>query len=181
MKQLAMVIVVAISVAVPRQASGFVPEPDGFRGEPYRGPVPATLSGAQVIDDAAVHALWISAGAAFVDVLPRSPKPEGLPEGTLWHEPARQSIPGAIWLPNIGYQTLSRAKAALLAAGLAHAAGGDPSAPIVIFCLSECWMSWNAARRAVEAGYTRVFWYPEGTDGWAAQGWTLAPATPYRP
>ncbi|MDP2740597.1 MAG: PQQ-dependent catabolism-associated CXXCW motif protein, partial [Pseudorhodobacter sp.] len=49
--------------------------------------------------------------------------------------------------------------------------GGDPERPVVFFCLSDCWMSWNAATRALNYGYTRVFWYPLGTDGWAAQGY----------
>ena len=53
-------------------------------------------------------------------------------------------------------------------AGLETATGGDKSRPLVFFCLAECWMSWNAAKRALEDGHQAVFWYPEGTDGWAA-------------
>jgi PQQ-dependent catabolism-associated CXXCW motif protein len=44
----------------------------------------------------------------------------------------------------------------------------------------ECWMSWNAAKRAVALGYARVHWYPDGTDGWAAAGLPLAEARPHR-
>jgi rhodanese-related sulfurtransferase len=29
-------------------------------------------------------------------------------------------------------------------------------------------MSWNAARRAVEWGYSNVVWFPGGTDAWEA-------------
>jgi rhodanese-related sulfurtransferase len=29
-------------------------------------------------------------------------------------------------------------------------------------------MSWNAAKRAVSWGYTAVYWYRDGTDGWEA-------------
>ena len=39
-------------------------------------------------------------------------------------------------------------------------------------------MSWNAAKRALALGYTRVAWYPEGTDGWAADGLPLEARTP---
>ena len=39
-------------------------------------------------------------------------------------------------------------------------------------------MSWNAAKRALSYGYSRVYWYPEGTDGWAAAGGELTEATP---
>lgn len=180
MSRLAMAVAVALHLSAGT-AAGFVPEPDGYRGPPYRAPVPTTLAGAQLVDDAGAHELWRGARAAFVDVLPRSPKPEGLPAGTVWHEAARQSIPGALWLPNTGYEALTADEAALLAAGLVHATGGDPAAPIVIFCLADCWMSWNVARRAVEAGYSAVFWYPGGTDGWVEQGWPLEPVAPFQP
>ncbi len=43
--------------------------------------------------------------------------------------------------------------------------------PVLFFCLAECWMSWNAAKRALEYGYSNVFWYPEGTDGWRFEEW----------
>jgi rhodanese-related sulfurtransferase len=41
-------------------------------------------------------------------------------------------------------------------------------------------MSWNAAKRALEMGYRRVVWYPDGTDGWQAAGYALADAKPLR-
>ena len=43
---------------------------------------------------------------------------------------------------------------------------GDKAALLVIYCLADCWMSWNAAKRALAYGYTNVAWYPDGTDGW---------------
>lgn len=162
-------------------AGAGVPEPEGFRGEPYRAPVPATLAGATVIGDAEARALWEGGEAGFVDVLPRTPRPEGLPEGTLWRDPVHETIPGALWLPNVGYEALSEAEAGYLASGLAAASGGDADRPLVVFCLAECWMSWNAAKRAVAAGHTRVLWYPDGIDGWRLNGWPLAPAEPFVP
>jgi rhodanese-related sulfurtransferase len=39
-------------------------------------------------------------------------------------------------------------------------------------------MSWNAAKRAVAAGYAAVAWYPEGTDGWQDAGLPLIEARP---
>ena len=47
---------------------------------------------------------------------------------------------------------------------------GDRSRKIVIYCLADCWMSWNAAKRAIEYGYRSVYWYPGGTDHWTAAG-----------
>ncbi|WP_102106543.1 PQQ-dependent catabolism-associated CXXCW motif protein [Oceaniglobus roseus] len=141
-------------------------EPDDYRQDEYRGPVPVSITGGTVVDSDAAYALWKTDRVAFVDVLPRAPKPKGLPEGTIWREKPRNSIPGAIWLPNVGYGRLADVTAAYFRAGLEKATGGDIDAPVLFFCLNECWMSWNAARRALEYGYTHVFWYPEGTDGW---------------
>jgi PQQ-dependent catabolism-associated CXXCW motif protein len=50
--------------------------------------------------------------------------------------------------------------------GLAAATGNEPSHPLVFFCLRHCWMSWNAAKRAIDDGYTSVSWFADGTDGW---------------
>ena len=50
--------------------------------------------------------------------------------------------------------------------GLAKATHGDRARLVVLYCLADCWMSWNAAKRAMTIGYTNVTWYPDGTDGW---------------
>ena len=132
----------------------------------YRGPVPATLAGATVVDDDAAYALWKTGRVAFIDVLPRAPKPANLPKGTLWREKKRLSIPGAVWLPNVGYGRLADETDAYFRRHLDRVTEGNPDHPILVFCLAGCWMSWNAAKRALEYGYTRVFWYPDGSDGW---------------
>jgi PQQ-dependent catabolism-associated CXXCW motif protein len=54
--------------------------------------------------------------------------------------------------------------------GLTQASAGDQSHVLVFYCLENCWMSWNAAKRAMTLGYTHVAWYRDGTDGWEAQG-----------
>lgn len=154
-----------------------VPEPDGYRGEPYRAPVPDTLAGAQVIDAAGALALHAD-GAAFLDVLPRKARPEGLPPDTIWNEPAHLSIPGAVWLWDTGYQALSPPEEARLRDGLTRAQADDPDRPLVIFCRADCWMSWNAARRAVEWGFAPVLWFPGGTEAWQEAGGDLVPLTP---
>lgn len=159
-----------------------VPEPDAYRGEPYRAPVPATLRGAQVINAAQAIALHAEGQAVFLDILPRKARPEGLPEGTVWREPPHQTIPGALWLWNTGYERLDPEEQARLRAGLEQATGGDPDAPVVFFCRADCWMSWNAARRAVEWGYGAVIWFPGGTEDWQeAGGPELVPAPPFEP
>lgn len=143
-----------------------VPEPESYRMDHYRAPVPATLRGAQVVDAEAAYDMWHSGSAAFIDVLPRAPKPENLPEGTIWYDKPRQSIPGALWLPNVGYGAIAEETAEYFKRGLATATDGDKDHPVVIFCLADCWMSWNAAKRALDYGYSRVLWMPDGTDAW---------------
>ncbi|MDO5631886.1 MAG: PQQ-dependent catabolism-associated CXXCW motif protein [Paracoccus sp. (in: a-proteobacteria)] len=150
-------------------AAAQVPEPDVFRGEPYHAPVPATLKGARVIDGAQAIDLH-EQGVPFLDTMPRTTRPEGLPAGTIWRQPRHLTIPGAVWLYDTGYQRLSPAEQVRLESGLDAASAGDKSVPMVIFCRADCWQSWNAARRAVQLGYSGVIWFPSGSDGWLAAG-----------
>src|SRR5262249_5118815 len=136
------------------------------RNENYRAPVPATLAGARVLTTEQAEAIWRSTSGVFVDVLPQAPKPPNLPAGTVWRDKPRLNIPGSIWLADTGYGTLAAATEDYLRNGLARASGGDLTRPLVIYCQTDCWMSWNAAKRAQSYGYSNVAWYPEGTDGW---------------
>ena len=48
---------------------------------------------------------------------------------------------------------------------------GDNNTPIVTYCANpECWMSYNAALRAINAGYTNVQWYRGGLEAWQRAG-----------
>ena len=44
-------------------------------------------------------------------------------------------------------------------------------------------MSWNAAKRALAAGYRNVMWFRDGTDGWQELGYPLVDVSkePERP
>ncbi|QRM57548.1 PQQ-dependent catabolism-associated CXXCW motif protein [Sinorhizobium sp. BG8] len=151
-------------------AADVVPEPDGFRTENYRASIPATLKGATVISTEEASALWREKGALFVDVLPHDPKPAKLPAGTIWKEKIREDIPGSVWLANVGYGILNKETESYFEEGLRSHAGDDKNTKIVFYCMNNCWMSWNAAKRAVAWGYTSVLWYPLGTDGWTEAG-----------
>ena len=156
----------AILVAAAGAATADVAEPDGYRLENYRSPTPATLRGARVIGTDEAETIWRSHAASFVDVLPRPPRPRDLPAGTLWRDKPRANIPGSIWLPDTGYGELAPSMAGYFAKGLDKATHGDRARMLVLYCLADCWMSWNAAKRALALGYSNVAWYPEGTDGW---------------
>jgi PQQ-dependent catabolism-associated CXXCW motif protein len=169
---------VALLLAAAGVRAADVTEPDGYRLDNYRSPTPATLRGAKVIVTGEAENIWRSHTASFVDVLPRPPRPRNLPEGTLWRDKPRPDIPGSVWLPDTGYGELAAPMADYFAKGLAKATNGDHARLIVLYCLADCWMSWNAAKRALEIGYSNVAWYPEGTDGWFAAGLPLEEATP---
>jgi PQQ-dependent catabolism-associated CXXCW motif protein len=53
--------------------------------------------------------------------------------------------------------------------------------PIVIYCHERCWLSWNAAKRAVGYGYRNVYWFPDGIEGWKAAGYPTVEAKPAEP
>jgi PQQ-dependent catabolism-associated CXXCW motif protein len=155
-----------------------VPQPPGYRTDDYRAPTPPSLSGARTISTTEAAALWRGKEAIFIDVMPQAPRPANLPPGTIWRDKPRFSIPGSAWLPDTGYGELAAATEAYLRNGLAQLTRNDPTKPVVIYCLRDCWMSWNAAKRALSWGYTHVIWYPEGTDGWEAAGFPLQPIQP---
>ncbi len=164
--------------AFPAVAGDAPPEPSGYRMSDYLSPTPDGLTGAATVSDSEVMALWKSGSALFVDVMPRPLRPPNLPAGTVWRQPERRNIPGSAWLPNTGYGVLSDPVADYFARSLARLTGGDREKPLLIYCLADCWMSWNAARRALQLGYRTVYWYPEGTDGWTRIGGPLETAEP---
>ncbi|NOD30220.1 PQQ-dependent catabolism-associated CXXCW motif protein [Ruegeria sp. HKCCD6228] len=169
---------VAITLISTAAIAQTVPEPGDYRMDHYRAPVPDQITGGTVIGPEEAHGLWQEQSVAFIDVLPQPPKPANLPEGTIWRDKPRDSIPGSLWLPNVGYGAIADVTADYFRTGLEASTNGDINHGLVFFCLEDCWMSWNAARRAIEWGYTKVYWFPEGTDGWALWGYPLERVEP---
>jgi PQQ-dependent catabolism-associated CXXCW motif protein len=155
-----------------------VAEPGDYRMDNYRAPVPATLTGAKVLTTFEAEAIWHAKTGAFIDVLPRPPKPRDLPVRTVWRDKPRFDIPGSIWLPDTGYGRLAPTTEDYLKRGLARASQGNKAMQLVIYCQADCWMSWNAAKRVLSFGYANVAWYPEGTDGWERAKLPLTEAQP---
>lgn len=160
--------------AAPQQAAhppvGPPPEPDGYRMSDFRQPVPATLQGARVIGTEEAEKVWKDKSAVFIDVFPKAPKPANLPANTVWRDPSHMSIKGGHWLPNVGEGSLTPELEAYFRTHLEAYTSGDKSKALLFYCLRDCWMSWNAAKRAIEWGYTNVMWFPDGTDGWSEAG-----------
>ncbi|WP_083897206.1 hypothetical protein [Azospirillum sp. B506] len=152
-------------------------EPDGYRMADYRAPTPPGLRGAETVGVAEVERL-ARADAILVDVLPTPPKPDGLAADSRWVPPPHRSLPGAHWLPNVGYGAPSPEQETYFRTRLEALTVGDRQRPLVVFCQPDCWMSWNAAKRAIALGYRAVKWFPAGTDGWKAAGHELVTVEP---
>ena len=178
-KELALLLIAGIlGSAAPGRAAG-VAEPAGYRMEEYKAPVPDSLEGATVVTTEQAEALWRKKETVFIDVMPNAPKPANLPAGTIWKDKVRKGIPGSIWLANVGYGDLSDETASYFRRGLADITGGNRSRAVLFYCMTNCWMSWNAAKRAMEWGYRSVAWYPLGSDGWESAGHPLEELRPY--
>jgi len=53
-------------------------------------------------------------------------------------------------------------------AQLQQLTGGDRRFPLVFYCQGpRCWEGYNAALRAIHAGYTNVYWYRGGVASWS--------------
>ncbi len=60
---------------------------------------------------------------------------------------------------------------------LGQVTGGQKNVPIVVYCSDPmCWLSYNAALRAIAAGYTNVYWYRGGLQAWQMAGLPTNPA-----
>jgi quinoprotein dehydrogenase-associated probable ABC transporter substrate-binding protein/PQQ-dependent catabolism-associated CXXCW motif protein len=161
-----------------KKAEATVPEPRGFRMSEYRAPTPATLEGARTVTTAELEALMADGQPVVVDVLPAPREPKNRPEDSLWRPKARDNIPGSFWLPNVGYGEISAEFERYFSDQLARLTAGESDRTLVFYCQADCWMSWNAAKRALAYGYQDVVWYPLGTDGWQAASLPLEPASP---
>jgi uncharacterized caspase-like protein/rhodanese-related sulfurtransferase len=74
------------------------------------------------------------------------------------------TIPGAVSLPGAGMPQATDRSQQILAA-----VKGNRAYPLVFFCQgASCWESYNAALRAIHAGFTNVYWYRGGLEAWSA-------------
>ena len=149
-------------------ASPPVAEPAGLWTGAMGGETPATLAGATVLDPPALDRLLEGPPGrdrpVLLDIGGSPPRPDGIPADRPWL-PIHRSLPGSVWLPGAGAANLG-AREAVFARRAAELTGGDKARPVVTFCQPHCWASWNAAKRLVGLGYTRVYWFPAGIAGW---------------
>lgn len=159
-------------------ASDEVDEPTGYRLDYYDDTVPETLKGATRVTAIDIVKLQSTQDVLIVDVIPEHRRPDTLPEGQLWFPVDHEGVAGALWLPDVGYGALSGTTEQYFRNHLKAATDSNLSAPVVFYCRINCWMSWNAAKRALSYGYTTVFWFADGIDDWRFEGLETANLTP---
>ncbi len=170
-------VIVANSSALALEGYDVDPQ-TGLRMERYRAPVPEDVPGGTTLDTRQLALMQEQGTAVLIDVHP----PVGLgPDPLDGHwvtSEIRLSIPGAIWLPEVGFGTLNAEAEDYFKRNIARLTQGNQDTPLVFFCNADCWQSWNAARRAILWGYGAVHWYPLGVDGWMENGWDLTQLQP---
>lgn len=137
-----------------------------LRQPPYSAPTPREIPGGKVIATAALRDLAQAGGKiVLIDVAAGD---------------EHVTLEGSVWLAGIGRGSSFLDPAQVYVAEmLGKLTGGDKSRPLAFFCVNaQCWLSYNAALRAIMLGYTQVYWYRGGIDAWRAAGLPLARAQP---
>lgn len=138
----------------------------GYRAQRHRAPVTRDPRPAPRI--ALVAALGLKPGrdALFLDVLPAIGGVRDARSGQWRLGEEHLTIPGAVWHPEAGRSDPDPALWQALLRDVAAARRADPTRPVVVFCRTDCWMGWNAARRLALGGVGNVWWLAEGIEGW---------------
>jgi PQQ-dependent catabolism-associated CXXCW motif protein len=150
----------------------------GYRMSHYKAPVEPAPEGVTRLGLDELQRLIAAKKPVLVDVLPADGGRPDRATGIWQLRQPHSDIPGSHWLPEVGRGKLEPWQERYFAGRLAALTGGDKAKPIVVYCQSDCWMAWNALKRARALGYTALYWYPDGTDGWRDFDAELAPVTP---
>jgi PQQ-dependent catabolism-associated CXXCW motif protein len=147
-----------------------VVSPEDFRKGNYHAGTPLSLKGVRstmTVD--LIKMMTSSSPPVLIDAL------EG--EG-------HNTLPGAYWIRGAGIYAESEEGNGEIRDRLGYVLDGmtrdDKSRPIVFFSLdSWCWLSFNAALRARDLGYTNVHWYRGGLKAWGGARLEMLPALQY--
>lgn len=148
---------------------------EGYRIGRYRSPTPEQAEGGTRIDVQQLVRLQSTVKPApiLLDVQPVSWQ-----SGIFLQTRQRYNLPGSVWLPNVGLGELNERWTDYFQTHLQRITQGDKQRAIVVYCTADCWMSWNAVKRANQWGYQKLYWFAEGTDGWREAERKLVAAQP---
>ncbi len=135
---------------------------EGYRSKNYRSPTPTETTFAEIVN--AEEILKFSQqNESFVLVDVRPLTWDG---STFIQTKPHKGIPNSIWLPNVGFGIIDEKTMSYLVDSLNYATGNDNEIAIIFYCKVDCWMSWNAARRASSLGFKNIGWYKNGIEDW---------------
>lgn len=161
------------TVALPASGSGGF-DAKGYRLPPYRSPTPEAVEGAVTLNTKALKTiLSTEPGVVLIDVYN-----VGYANGGFLQDTPHWTLPGAIWLPNTGNTPLEHRWRDYLDRHLQRLTEDNKDRALVFFCRADCWLSWNVAKRTAADGYTSVYWYRNGVDGWREAGGKAEAARP---
>lgn len=167
-------LIASLLLAVPAAAEAPLFSADGYRLSHYRSPTPVRAEHAQTLDTAALQRLLAEQPKTqLIDVYRRQ-----WLHGQFIEDEVHANLPGSLWLANTGDGELSAQWQGYFTYHLRRASHGEKAWPLVFYCRSDCWLGWNAVRRAHTLGYTNLYWYRDGIDAWQQAGLPLLPAQP---
>ena len=150
----------------------------GLRIHHYTERVPDHVPGGRVVDTQGIKRLIDTADVVLIDVLSISGVRYDEIDGSWTGYEPRYNLPESLWLPNVGYGRPSEDMLNYFIDTVRNAVLGDLSRPILIYCVSDCWMGWNAVQHLARAGFSNVYWAPRGTDGWTEAGYEVVLTKP---
>jgi len=153
------------ALAVPAAAQEVFGD-DGYRIARYRAPIDRDPRPAARLALPAARLLVPGRDALFIDVLPAMGGVRDAKTGQWRLGEDHLTIPGAVWHPEAGRGDPDPALWQALVAEVARARRNRPRLPVILFCRTDCWMGWNAARRLAREGHDNVWWLAEGIEGW---------------
>lgn len=140
-----------------------VPATSQLHNGAMHGPTPASIPGGQLITTKGLSELVQGRQTPYFlfDVLG-----------------GQETLPGAmpaVWMSQPG--SFNDQTQQQLSQMLQQGTQGRKDVPMIFYCMStQCWMSYNAALRAINAGYSNVLWYRGGIEAWKAAGLPTQPA-----
>lgn len=119
---------------------------------------PRALKGATLVEDPAQVESLLAAGARYID--------------TRNEEEFRAGhVPGATLIPYVEKSAKDPGFDASKDQFAVARLGADKAQPLVFGCNGpECWKSFKASHAAIEAGYTKVYWFRTGFPSWRSSG-----------
>ncbi|HEX8593811.1 MAG TPA: PQQ-dependent catabolism-associated CXXCW motif protein [Pseudomonas sp.] len=171
-----MLLLIGLAMSLPALVLAETPlfSADGYRITLYRSPTPTQVVGATIIDTQHLQALLAQpVKPLLIDVYRRQ-----WLQGRFIEDELHANVPGSLWLANTGDGELTPQWQAYFVDRLQQASAGRRDFPMVFYCRADCWLSWNAVKRAAALGYSDLYWYRDGLDAWQAAGLPVSAAQP---